>query len=113
MILRRGIDKGTRVALRELDAQSVELEGEERIGAVASAAIGDPEIGGILGEIYDVLGPNANVVIEPYIATYHDRTYHDGARFRGGPLSPLFRDGQDSSPDRPREPLHPGRRHEL
>jgi len=90
MILRHGIDKGASVALRELKAQSAELEGEERIGAVASAAIGDPEIGGILGEIYDVLGPNANVVIEPYIATYHDRTYHDGARFRGGPLSPYF-----------------------
>ena len=90
MMLRRGIDKAARVALQALDDMSVELDGEDRIAAVATAAIGDPEIGAILGEIYDVLGPNANIVIEPYIATYHDRAYHEGARFRGGYLSPYF-----------------------
>jgi chaperonin GroEL len=66
------------------------LEGEERIAAVARAAVGDEEIGNLLGEMYDVLGPNANIVIEPYVATYHDRTYHEGARFKGGILSPYL-----------------------
>ena len=90
MILKRGVEKATKVALEALDKLSVPLEGEERIAAVATAAVGDAEIGRLLGEIYDVLGPNANVVIEPYIAIYHDRTYHEGARFRGGYISPYF-----------------------
>jgi len=90
MIIRRGVEKATAAALQALDEMSVPLEGEDRIAAVATAAVGDAEIGKLLGEIYDVLGPNANVVIEPYIATYHDRTYHEGARFKGSYLSPYL-----------------------
>ena len=90
MILRKGIEEATEVALKTLDRISLPLEGEERIAAVATAAVGHPEIGKVLGEIYDVLGPYANIVIEPYIATFHDRAYHEGARFKGGYLSPYF-----------------------
>ena len=95
MILRRGIEKAVSVALRELERIAVPLKGEERIAAVASAAIGDAEIGKLLGELYDVLGENAAIVIEPYVATYHDRVYHEGARFRGGYLSPYLITDQD------------------
>jgi chaperonin GroEL len=90
MILKRGLEKAAKVALRTLDELSMPLEGEDRIAAVATAAVGDAEIGRLLGEMYDVLGPNANIVIEPYIATFHDRTYHEGARFNGGYLSPYM-----------------------
>ncbi len=90
MLVKRGIDRATEEALKVLDSISVPLEGEDRIAAVAMAATGNREIGKLLGEIYDVLGPNANIVIEPYIATYHDRTYHEGARFKGGYISPYM-----------------------
>jgi chaperonin GroEL len=90
MMLRRGIERATDAAVKALDAMSLPLEGEERIAAVATAATGDAEIGKILGEMYDVLGPDANIVIEPYIATFHDRAYHEGARFKGGYLSPYM-----------------------
>jgi len=90
MSVRRGIERATEAAVKALDAMSVPLEGEERIAAVATAATGNAEIGKILGEMYDVLGPDANIVIEPYIATYHDRAYHEGARFKGGYLSPYM-----------------------
>jgi chaperonin GroEL len=81
MILKRGIEKAVEAAVQALDEMAIPLEGEEEISAVATAAIGDPEIGGLLGEIYDVLGPHANVVISPWVATSHDRAYHEGARF--------------------------------
>lgn len=90
MILRRGIDQAMAVALRELERIAVPLEGEQHIAAVATAAMGDAEIGKLLGEMYDVLGENAAIVTEPYVATYHDRVYRDGARFRGGYLSPYL-----------------------
>lgn len=90
MLLKRGIEKATRAAIQSLDEMAMPLEGEERIAAVATAAVGDAEIGRLLGEMYDILGPHANIVIEPYIATYHDRTYHEGTRIEGSYLSPYF-----------------------
>lgn len=90
MMLRRGIERAAQAAEEALDKLAVPLEGEERIAAVASAAVGNTEIGKLLGEIYDVLGPTANVIIEPYVATWHDRVYHEGARFKGGYLSPYY-----------------------
>ncbi len=90
MMLRRGIERASQVAEQALDQMAIPLEGEERIAAVASAAVGNAEIGKLLGEIYDLLGPAANVIIEPYVAAAHDRVYHEGARFKGGYLSPYL-----------------------
>lgn len=90
MIVRHGIEKALKVALAKLDAISLPLEGEARIAGVATAAVGDAEMGKLLGEMYDVLGPNANIVIEPYIATFHDRVYHEGTRIKGSLLSPYM-----------------------
>jgi chaperonin GroEL len=68
----------------------VPLEGEKRIRAVATAASGSPEIGKLLGEMFDVLGPHAHIVIEPYTSTYHDRAYREGTLFKGGYFSPYL-----------------------
>ena len=90
MMVKRGMEKATKAAVKALNAMSVPLEGEDRIAAVATAAIGDGEIGRLLGEMYDVLGANANIVIEPYVATFHDRAYHEGTRFKGSYVSPYL-----------------------
>jgi chaperonin GroEL len=90
MILRRGIEKALAAALRALDTLAIPLEGEDRIAAVATAAGGNADIGKLIGEIYDVLGPHANIVIAPYVATYHDRVYREGARFEGSCVSPYL-----------------------
>ncbi len=87
MIVKRGVERGLRAAVKALDEMAMPLEGEENIAAVATAAVGDAEIGKVLGEIFDVLGPHASVVIVPYVATDHDRVYREGARFRGGYVS--------------------------
>ena len=89
-ILRHGIAKATVAAVQALDEMSIPLEGEERIAAVATAATGAREVGALLGEMYDVLGPNANIVTQRYTATYHDRAYQEGARFKGNYLSPYL-----------------------
>jgi chaperonin GroEL len=90
MMMRRGVERAVEAAVKALDEMAVPLESEDRIAAVATASIGNPEIGKVLGEMYDVLGPNANIVIEPYVATFHDRTYHEGARFKGSYVSPYL-----------------------
>lgn len=90
MIVRRGVEKALRAAVGALEQLATPLEGEERIAALATAAIGNPEIGRLVGEIFDVLGPHANIVVEPYIAMGHDRVYREGARFKGGYVSPYL-----------------------
>jgi chaperonin GroEL len=90
MMVKRGVELAIDAAVEALDAMAIPLDTQERIAAVATAATGDAEIGKILGEMYDVLGPNANIIITGYIATYHDRAYHEGARFKGGYVSPYL-----------------------
>ncbi|MGC9358941.1 MAG: chaperonin GroEL [Anaerolineae bacterium] len=90
MMVRRGVELAIDAAVEALDAMAIPLDTQERIAAVATAATGDAEIGEILGEMYDVLGPNANIIITGYIATYHDRAYHEGARFKGSYVSPYL-----------------------
>ncbi|MCE5260146.1 MAG: chaperonin GroEL [Chloroflexi bacterium] len=90
MIVRRGVEKATETALKALDGMSIPLEGEERIAAVATAATGNAEIGKLLGELYDTLGNNANIVCTAWVSTKNDRAYHEGARFKGGYLSPYM-----------------------
>ncbi len=90
MVVKRGVERALRVAVAALERLAVPLVGEERIAAVAAAAIGDGEIGRLVGEIFDVLGPHASIVISPYVATSHDRAYYEGARFPGGYVSPYL-----------------------
>ncbi len=90
MMVKRGLEKATAAAIKALDELSIPLEGEEKIAAVAAASTGNQEIATLLGEMFDVLGPDANIEITGYIATFHDRAYHEGARFAGGYVSPYL-----------------------
>jgi chaperonin GroEL len=90
MALRRGIEKGARAAMAALDEQSQPLEKAEQIAGLATAAIAEPEIGRLLGEMYEVLGPYGTIVIQPYLGLQHDRAYHEGTRFPGEYVSPYL-----------------------
>ena len=90
MIVRHGIEKATATAIKTLNGMSVPLKGEDRIAAVATAATGNAEIGKLLGELYDVLGPNANIICTAWVSATHDRAYHEGAQFQGNYLSPYM-----------------------
>jgi chaperonin GroEL len=87
MILKRGIDRGVQAAVNALDELSMPLEGRERIAGLATAAIGDAEIGGMLGEMYAELGPHACVAIQPIAGTKHEIAYREGTRFEGECIS--------------------------
>lgn len=90
MLLRRGVDKSIAAACRALDEMSIPLEEAEHIAGLATAAIHEPEIGQLLGEMYEVLGPYGSVVIQPYAAAHHDRVYYEGTRFPGEYVSPYL-----------------------
>lgn len=90
MLLRRGMQAGLRIAIDALQAQAQPLDGEGHLAALACAATGDRELGRVLGEIFGRLGPEGNVVIEEYAATYLAHQFLEGTRWEGGLVSPLF-----------------------
>ena len=90
MQLRKGIDLGVAAVTRALQEMAEPLEGQDSLAALATAACGDPELGRIVGEIYDTLGPDAVVNVQEYVGNYLDRAYLEGSRFNGSFTSRFF-----------------------
>jgi chaperonin GroEL len=79
--LTRGIEKGVRVATDALRAQSRPITGEDDLAALARTITKDDQLSAVLGEMSYLLGPDAHVVIEKFVAPYLHRRYVAGARF--------------------------------
>jgi chaperonin GroEL len=85
--IRGGLEHALSVALLQLDAQSEPATGQGVLAAVAIGITGDRELGSVLGEIVDFLGPNAAVTIEEYPIPFLDREYVEGAYWRAHPAA--------------------------
>lgn len=90
MLLRRGMERGLRVALEALAAQARPMEGEKHLAGLAHAATGDEELARALGEIFGRLGPEGVVTIEEYSATYLATKFLEGVSWKGRFVSPYF-----------------------
>lgn len=78
--LARGIEKGVRIATEALRAQTNSIVSEDELAALARAITKDDQLSAVLGEMSYLLGPDAYVVIEKFVAPYLQRRYIDGAR---------------------------------
>jgi chaperonin GroEL len=85
VVLRRGVERGVAAATRALADAAVEVADEEELTGLATAAAHDPVVGAVLGELFDVLGPAAGLVVEVRDVPGVDREYVDGARWRARP----------------------------
>jgi chaperonin GroEL len=85
--IRGGLEHALRAALAQLDAQAEPAGSGRQLGAVATSMTGDPELGAVLGEIVDILGPAAAITIEEYPIPYLDREYLEGAYWRAHPAT--------------------------
>lgn len=90
MLLRTGLDHAARAALDALGDLAQPVSGEDDLIAVAETITGEPDLSLLLGEIFDLLGPDAHVNIEEYVAPYFEREYKEGGRFQGRLASPYF-----------------------
>lgn len=86
----QGIRLAAQAALACLDRQKQPVRGESDLGAVAQAVTGDENLSWILGEMMDILGPQAYILIEDYMAPYLERVYLDGGRWEGSLVSPYL-----------------------
>lgn len=77
----RGIEKGVGVALTALQEQSRAISGEDDLAALARTITKDDQLSAVLGEMSYLLGADAHIVIEKFVAPYLHRRYVAGARF--------------------------------
>ena len=77
----RGIEQGVKVVQETLRAQSRAIAGETDLAAVARTITKDDALSAMLGELSYLLGPDAHVIIEKFVAPYLQRRYIAGAHY--------------------------------
>lgn len=90
MIMREGIARGLKAALQVLEEMAVPVADEEELTGLALAVTGVPRLSLVLGEMFDVLGPDAHIIIEEYVAPYVEREYFEGTHWKAELASPYL-----------------------
>lgn len=82
MRLAKGVNLGVEAAIKSLQAQARSVAHENDLANVALTVIHDPSLAAVLGEMSYLLGPDAHVTIEKFVAPYLQQFYHAGATIR-------------------------------
>ena len=82
MRLAKGVNLGVEAAIKSLQAQARSVAHENDLANIALTVIHDPSLAAVLGEMSYLLGPDAHVTIEKYVAPYLQQFYHAGATIR-------------------------------
>jgi chaperonin GroEL len=92
MRLRAGLEKGLPAVLASLDREAAPLSGRDNLAAVALGMCqGDAAMAGLLGEIFDMVGPDGMIVVEGWNRAGLEREYIEGTYWKlSGWLSRLF-----------------------
>ncbi len=77
-----GIERATLCAIAALKEMALPITSQEQLACVAYTATREPEMSFLLGEMFDLLGKNAHVTVENYLAPYLEREYLDGGRWQ-------------------------------
>jgi chaperonin GroEL len=86
--IRRGIEVGLEIAIAELRRQARPIDSPRVVKHLMNTLLaGNPELGEILGEVVDSVGPDGAILVEdaPGIQTSYE--YVDGVRWNGGFVS--------------------------
>jgi chaperonin GroEL len=90
MSLRQGLEKGLAVALSTLQGMARPLEDPRQIQALATTITGSDELGRLIEEIFDTVGPQGAIEIRNNYARVHDRRYIRGVMWNNGWISSYF-----------------------
>ncbi len=93
--LRRGLEQGLTAASAALTEMAHPLEGDLAIARVAESLCHDPELARLLGEIFDIVGADGSIEIEPGYTRGFDRQYVEGVQWETGFFSSYFVTNQD------------------
>ena len=84
MMIRRGLEKGVRAAVKQLAELAQPLEGEAAIAALTRAATSDLALADLIAEVFDIIGPDGPIVVEEFAGTVMDREYVENIRWDSG-----------------------------
>jgi len=87
MRLRTHLERGLREILNELDGMTGRVVGKEELTRLATVITREPELGKLLGEIFDILGEYGRLEIRKSQGRFFDREYVEGMYWNGGLLS--------------------------
>lgn len=90
MEVRRGIEKGTSVVVKALEATAKQVQGKEEIAQVASISAADSEVGKIIAEVMDTIGREAPITAEEGQHLGLEKEIVEGMQFDQGFISPYM-----------------------
>ncbi len=90
MLLKRGIEKGTRALSEALSGMSIDIETREEIASVAAISAQDQEIGDLIAEVMHKVGKDGVITVEEAKGLTFETTYVEGMQFDRGYISPYF-----------------------
>lgn len=91
MLLKRGIDRAVEIAAAQIKKASIKVKGSEDIAKVGTVSSnGDAEIGKLLAEAFEEVGPEGVVTIEEGKGFETDKKVVEGMQFDKGFVSSYF-----------------------
>jgi chaperonin GroEL len=92
MLLRSGLEAGLTSILEALERETTPVVGKEQIAVMARGMCQeDADLANTLGEIFDIVGPDGLIIVEPGYSHEMEREYIDGTYWHlSGWLSRLF-----------------------
>jgi chaperonin GroEL len=90
MLLKRGIDAGTRAVVDEIKKRAIPVKGHSDIEHIAAIAANDPEIGKLLAQAMEKVGHDGVITVEEGKSLKIEVEYTEGMQFDRGYISPYF-----------------------
>lgn len=95
MALKKGIDLAVAAIRDEIRSMARPVVGREQIGQVAILSAHDPEMGNLLADVLDNVGPQGIVTVEESKGMGYEVEYVEGMQIDRGYLSPYMATNQD------------------
>lgn len=95
MIVRRGIENATKVALEELSKTSRKISSKEEIAQVAAISAGSDEVGKLIADAMEKVGNDGVITLEESRGLDTDLEVVEGMQFDRGYLSPYMATNSD------------------
>jgi chaperonin GroEL len=90
MLLKHGIELGSRKAVDAIKSMAQPVKGREDIAQVATISAADPEIGNLIAEVMEKVGKDGVITVEESRGLQFEIEYTEGMQIDRGYISPYF-----------------------
>lgn len=90
MVLRKGVEQATEVAVKSLEAQKRNVKGRSEIAQVATISAQDEEVGTLIADVMDKVGKDGVVTVEESQTLGLELELVEGMQFDKGYISPYM-----------------------